>query len=537
LTTTLNNYVLTTALNTTLSNYVLTSFLTSNYRNNAYLTANIPTLTGNNTYGGNNTFPDGTFTFIHALECKNLYNMVYVDFRFCGSGNFLINNNMIAKSVIIGLTSDLSTINTNISNLTTQTNTNTAVIATNTAAITALGVLTTTHTGQIAGNTAAIGVLQGEMFTAQSNITTLQAKTSLQSVIGAYLQLTGGLKIMSGLNYNAIINTDGSATFYGKMIIDDELQVNSGITCAGIQCGSANITSGDFTVSAAGQSIINNNLTLNNSVVISTTGSTVIRNPTTHFNSLNINDGSMNTITLSANGSMIVENTLDVNNKITCVEIESGSVTTTAIETETLDVTNGNFTVANVGQSIFNNAVFLNNDVTISAAIGTQTFINNQLNINGGIVTSDNYNSQFSHPVILNDNLTISAASVVTVNSPATINNNLTITNGFLSISGNGTNVINNPCTFNGDIQFNNPVSLLESLYIEGIDGVLTPKVKTRNIDFVGSSGVQSLSIGSSYNGISSISIGNSLSVITLNGITAFNGPSFNLSSFINQVL
>ena len=61
--------------------------------------------------------------------------MTYVDLRFCSSSNFLINNNMIAKSVIIGLTSDLSTINTSISNLTTQTNTNTAVIATNTTAI------------------------------------------------------------------------------------------------------------------------------------------------------------------------------------------------------------------------------------------------------------------------------------------------------------------------------------------------------------------------------------------------------------------
>jgi hypothetical protein len=224
---------------------------------------------------------------------------------------------------------------------------------------------------------------------------------------------------------------------------------------------------------------------------------------------------------------MVINNELEVTAGITCAGVETG----------TLDVIGGNFTVANLGSTVVNNGVFLNNDVTISAAIGTGTFINNQINVNGGFVTGDAFNSQFNHPLVLNDNLTISQASIVTINSPSTINNNLTITNGILSISGTGTNIIHNETTFNQNVQFNNPVSLLETLYVEGAEGILTPKVKTRNIDFVGSSGIQSLSIGSSYNGISSISIGNNYSVTSLNGLVVLNGVSFNMSSFINQVL
>jgi len=57
------------------NNYVLSSFLTSNYRNNTYLTSNLPTLAAANTFSGNNSFPDGTFTYIHAFNC--LFSLQY----------------------------------------------------------------------------------------------------------------------------------------------------------------------------------------------------------------------------------------------------------------------------------------------------------------------------------------------------------------------------------------------------------------------------------------------------------------------------
>ena len=66
-----------------------------------------------------------------------------------------------------------------------------------------------------------------------------------------------------GVSYNIIMNNDGTSSFFGKMTIDDELQVNNGVTCAAVETGSVNITNGDFTVGNVGQSIINTDLILN----------------------------------------------------------------------------------------------------------------------------------------------------------------------------------------------------------------------------------------------------------------------------------
>jgi hypothetical protein len=116
-----------------------------------------------------------------------------------------------------------------INSVKSQSDGNSAIIATNTTAIAGLVTASASQQTQITGLAATIGAVQGGLTTAEGQITTLQAKTSLQNVVGAYTQFTGGIKIMNGLVYSSIINNDGSSDFYALMTLRQGLAVTNGI--------------------------------------------------------------------------------------------------------------------------------------------------------------------------------------------------------------------------------------------------------------------------------------------------------------------
>jgi hypothetical protein len=74
-----------------INNYVLSSFLSSNYRNNTYLTTNLPTLAAANTFTGNNTFSAET-TFLAKTKFENEVDIT--------KGNSIkVNGNIIMNGV------------------------------------------------------------------------------------------------------------------------------------------------------------------------------------------------------------------------------------------------------------------------------------------------------------------------------------------------------------------------------------------------------------------------------------------------------
>ena len=114
------------------------------------------------------------------------------------------------------------------------------------------------------------------------------------------------------------------------------------------------------------------------------------------------------------------------------------------------------------------------------------------------------------------------------VNSLA--DSNLTITNGKLTITGETANTFNNDCIFNGNITATN-LSLVNPLSLS--------ELKCNDLNFINSVGNNSMKIGNNGGSLfnpNSITIGNSFSTTYLNGLVFFTGPTFNTSSFINQV-
>jgi hypothetical protein len=120
----------------------------------------------------------------------------------------------------------------------------------------------------------------------------------------------------------------------------------------------------------------------------------------------------------------------------------------------------------------------------------------------------------------INGNLIINGVPDPIVITPS----NLTITNGKLTVSGETANTFNNDCIFNGNITATN-LSLTN--------------LNCNNLNFSNSLGGNSLYIGTNGGSLASpnvISIGNGYSSTVLNGFVIFNGPTFNMSSYINQI-
>jgi hypothetical protein len=120
----------------------------------------------------------------------------------------------------------------------------------------------------------------------------------------------------------------------------------------------------------------------------------------------------------------------------------------------------------------------------------------------------------------INGNLIINGVPDPIVITPS----NLTITNGKLTVSGETPNIFNNDTIFNGNITATN-LSLTN--------------LNCNNLYFSNSLGGNSLYIGTNGGSLISpnvISIGNGYSSTVLNGFVIFNGPTFNMSSYINQI-
>ena len=216
------------------------------------------------------------------------------------------------------------------------------MIATNTTAIAGLVTTTVAHTTQIAGLSTAVGVLQGQITTAEGNITTLQAKTAYQNVVGTSTQFTNNLKMMNGLNYTILLNgTTGQSDFYGLMTVYNNLNVNG--------------TAGN---------------------------------------------GSISTTTITAS-SITANTTLSSGGTLT---VTSGSTLNGAtIATGNLTITNGNLTISGVSLSntfnngcIFNELVTCNNNVSFAAPIS----VNNTLSISGQLNSTSYINVSGGNGII-----------------------------------------------------------------------------------------------------------------------------------------
>jgi hypothetical protein len=240
LTTSLSNYVTNSSLTTSLSNYVLNSQLSNYCLQSNYTALKVQAdattllLTGGSW--------DATYNFLNLAYNLHIYGALYI-----GPNNNLNVNSILTSlpSTYVSNTSLSSTLNSyatnssvdnKVSNLQSQINSvksqsdgNSAVIATNTTAIAGLVTASASQQTQITGLAATIGAVQGGLTTAEGQISTLQAKTSLQNVVGAYTQFTGGIKIMNGLVYSSIINNDGSSDFYALMTLRQGLAVTNGI--------------------------------------------------------------------------------------------------------------------------------------------------------------------------------------------------------------------------------------------------------------------------------------------------------------------
>jgi hypothetical protein len=125
-------------------------------------------------------------------------------------------------------------------------------------------------------------------------------------------------------------------------------------------------------------------------------------------------------------------------------------------------------------------------------------------------------------------NLTING--IPTQDPLVTTPSNLTITNGKLTISGTTANIFNNDTIFNGSVTATN-LSIVNPLSLT--------ELKCNEISFTNSVGGNTMKIGTNGGALynpNTITIGNTTSVTQMNGLVIFAGPTFNMSSYINQI-
>lgn len=264
LTTTLSGYVTSSSLSSQLSGYVTSSSLSSQllgYVTSSSLTSQLSNYCLQSDYTALKTQADGLSLLLSNTQYINGFGLNwYGSMNVFGSlivtvnGNYLnvgtlLNSLPTTYATIVTLNQSLlnyvtnSSLNSTLSSYATnssvdskvnpvksQADANSALIATNGTAIAGLITASAAQQTQLTGLAASVGIVQGGLTTAEGQITTLQAKTALQNVVGAYTQFTGGIKIMNGLVYTSIINNNGSSDFYGLMNLREGLTVTNGIT-------------------------------------------------------------------------------------------------------------------------------------------------------------------------------------------------------------------------------------------------------------------------------------------------------------------
>ncbi len=288
------------------------------------------------------------------------------------------------------------------------------------------------------------------MTTAEGNITTLQSKTSNQTVLNSFTQFNGnGIKIMNGVSYSVVINTDGSSSFYGLTNIYNNLNIN-GTSANGI-----------ITTTTLNASSITANTSLSSGGTLSITGASTV-------NKLTMTTGDLNLTT----GNILVNSII-------------GSITSPNIVSTSSLTSNGTLSVTNLS--------------------------------------------------------TLNSLTVATGNATVTTGN-VIISAGNLSISGLTSNTINNSTTINGNLLVTAPVTLSNSLttssnIVVNGNGISSTALYCNNLSFVNSLGANSMYIGSGVTALPNIiNVGSSTSTTILNGLVIFNGPTFTMQSYVNQL-
>ena len=104
------------------------------------------------------------------------------------------------------------------------------------------------------------------------------------------------------------------------------------------------------------------------------------------------------------------------------------------------------------------------------------------------------------------------------------INHNINVTNEITSLNIISTNLTATNITCNNNLNGNN---------------IFANNFNSNNYNFINSLGGHAMNIGTNGGAglnLNSITVGNALSIIYLNGLVVFNGGTYNMSGFINQI-
>ena len=316
-----------------------------------------------------------------------------------------------------------SSVDTKIANLKIQVDANSVLIATNTTSIAGLVIASASQQAQITALAGTVGAVQGELFIAEANIDTLQAKTSLLDVVGNYSHFSGyGIKIMNGIGYTAIINRVGDSQWYGLMSLLQGLYVENGIITDRVTIDDDLISNGQTTLAntningtlgVTGVSTLNTtnlptgNLTVTTGNLIVTAGKLEINSPinappnyfnnnsifngnilgsninATNFTSTELITGYDITSTHNITGyDLIINHNINVTNEITSLNLTSTNLSATNINCNNYNCSNSNGN--NVVMIATNGGDFLSgNNITIGNLYST-TYIAGLVIFQGG---------------------------------------------------------------------------------------------------------------------------------------------------------
>jgi len=272
-----------------------------------------------------------------------------------------------------------SSVDSKVNPVKSQSDANSALIATNGTAIAGLVISSASQQTQITTLFAAIGTLEAELATAEGQITTLEAKTALQNVVGAYTQFTGGIKIMNGLVYTSIINNDGSSDFYSLMTLRQGLAVTNGVQSDRVTTSTELKSNG--TLEVIGTSILS---------TTNITGNVSINGVPTQ--TPNVTTPSNLTIT---NGKLTISGTTANTFNNDC--IFNGNVTVTNLSLTNLNCNNLNFSNSLGGNSLYigTNGGSLTSPNVISIGNGySSTVLNGLVIFNGPTFNMSSYINQ-----------------------------------------------------------------------------------------------------------------------------------------------
>ena len=301
----LSNYVTNSSLSSTLSNYALISSL-SNYVTNSSLSStlsNYALISSLSNYVTNSSLSStlSNYALISSLS------------------NYVTNSSLSSTLSNYALISSLSnyatnsSVDTKIANLKIQVDANSVVIATNTTSIAALVIASASQQTQITALAGTVGAVQGELFIAEANIDTLQAKTSLLDVVGNYSHFSGyGIKMMNGIGYTVIINRIGDSQWYGLMSLLQGLYVENGIITDRVTIDDDLISNGASTLSTT---TVNSTL---NVTGVSTLANTNINGTlgVTGVSTLNTTNLATGNLTVTTGNLIVTAGKLEINSPI-----------------------------------------------------------------------------------------------------------------------------------------------------------------------------------------------------------------------------